>query len=45
MSLEFNGNDSEKWRDIPGEGETKALIPNMMYLGRESQTFKPEFKS
>ena len=44
MSLEFNGNDSEKWRDIPGEGETKALIPNMMCLARKTLALKPKFK-
>ena len=45
MCLEMNGYDFRKWRDVPGQGETKALIPNMMYLGRKTQILKPEFKA
>jgi len=41
----LNENDSRKWRDVPGQGEAKALISNMMYLGRKTQTLKPKFKA
>jgi len=41
----LNENDSGKWRDIPGQGGTKALIPNMMNLVRKTLTLKPKFKA
>jgi len=30
----MNENGSRRWMDVPSEGETQALIQNMMYLGR-----------
>jgi len=37
-------NECGRAERIPGLGETKALIPNMMLLGRETRTPKPEIK-
>jgi len=38
-------NEFWKWRDVPGQGATKAMIPNMMYLGRKILILKPEVKA
>jgi len=41
----LSGNEFWKWRIIPGQGETKGLVPNMMYLGRKTLILKLEFKA
>jgi len=45
MCLEMDGYDSEKWRNVLGQGETEALIPNKMCLGRGILILKPKFKA